>query len=184
MPERAIFRERAFQHHIRKHEQHVLPSFVSPPVFLFLWIIIGLSAILFLLAWNARVPVYISNNGLIVQGNQSARPIALLMIPASQLQAIHPGLPVQLSIGSDGQPKSFTVTAVTPTLLSPETIRRQYALDGALSLVVTQPSAVAEVALDNTVSSLYLGSTVTAEIQVGWSRVLSTVPLIGSMIGE
>src|SRR5437763_16181732 len=91
MPGRAIFRERAVQHHLHRYEKHVLPGFVSPPVFLFLWIIIGLSTVLCLLSWNTRIPVYISGTGMIVKSAQPEHTIALLLIPSEQLHSIHRG---------------------------------------------------------------------------------------------
>ena len=185
MPGRAIFRERAIQRHLYRQEKHVLPGFISPPVFLFLWIIIGLSLVLFLLAWNTRLPVYISGTGIIVRSPQSDHMIALLLLPSEQLHAIHRGQPVQLQVGSDDQLASYTITSVAPMLLSPDQIRHQYHLDGTLAPLVTQPAVAIEVALDTTpATSQYLGSVVKAEVQIGSQRVLSVLPLVGSMIGE
>jgi hypothetical protein len=183
MPGRAIFRERAIQHHLHRHEKHVLPGFVSPPVFLFLWIIIGLSAVLLSLAWNTRIPVYISGTGMIVQRGQY--PIALLLIPSEQLHSIHRGQPVQLHVGSSDQLANYSITSVAPVLLSPDEIRRQYHLDGTLALLVTQPAVVVEVKLDSALfTSQYLGSVVKAEVQIGSQKVLSVLPLVGPMMGE
>jgi len=185
MPGRAIFRERAVQHHLYKQEKHILPGFVSPPVFLFLWITIGLSIVLFSLAWNTRIPVSISGTGIIVRSTQSNQMIALLLLPSEQLHAIHRGQPVQLQIGADDQLAHSSITSVAPEPLSPDEIRHRYHLDGTLAPLVTQPAVAVEVTLDTTpVTSLYLGSSVRAEVQVGSQRVLSVLPLVGSMIGE
>jgi len=40
--QRSIFRARAVQHYLRRHERDVLPRLVSPPFFWFLWIVLVL----------------------------------------------------------------------------------------------------------------------------------------------
>jgi hypothetical protein len=45
----AIFRARALQHRQYKYKKDVLPHLVSPPVFLFLWILLGLLLIVMVL---------------------------------------------------------------------------------------------------------------------------------------
>jgi hypothetical protein len=47
--QRSIFRERAMQHYLHKHEQDVLPRSVSPALFLFLWIALVLLLVVMVL---------------------------------------------------------------------------------------------------------------------------------------
>ena len=91
---------------------------------------------------------------------------------------------MQVQIGSTGPRLLRTITAVAPTLLSPEEARQDYRLDGALSLLVTEPSVAITIALDASNSlSEYAGSIVSAQVQVGDVRLLSFVPMIGQLIG-
>jgi hypothetical protein len=92
---------------------------------------------------------------------------------------------VQLHVGSSDQLANASITSVASMSLSPDEIRRQYHLDGTLSLLVTQPAVAVEVKLDSApFTSQYLGSVVTAQVQIGSQRVLSVLPFVGPMIGE
>jgi len=121
---RSIFRERAIQHYAQSRDQDVLPRFVSPPVFLFLWMIVSLCLVLGLLAWHIRTPVYTAAIGMIVGGSSPAGTQAVLFVPADQQHAVHAGEPVQLQIGSSEDRLLLTVASTTATPLSPERIRQ------------------------------------------------------------
>jgi hypothetical protein len=181
MPRRAIFRERAIEHYRQGRDRDILPRFVTPPVFLGLWIVLGLCLIAGWLAWNIRVPVYVAGSGVVTFSGETQ---AVLFLAADQQQSIHTGEPVQVQIGQSGPHLLRTITAVASTLLSPEEARQRYHLDGTLALLVTAPSVVITVALDASMPlSAYAGSIVSAQVQVGDVRILSYVPVIGHLIG-
>jgi hypothetical protein len=182
---RSIFRERAIQHYAQSRDQDVLPHFVSPPVFLFLWMIASLCLVLGLLAWHIRTPVYTAATGIIVGGSSSAETQAVLFVPADQQHVVHAGEPVQLQIGSSENRLLLTVASVTATPLSPERIRQHYHLDAGTSLLVTQPSVILVVTLDKYLSAAsYGGSIVHAQVQVGEQSLLSFVTWSGSISGS
>lgn len=175
---RSIFRERAIQHYVQSRDKDVLPRIVSPPVFLFLWIVLGLCMVLAWLAWNIHTPVYTSAIGIIVGDSKSGGTQAVLFVPANQRHVVRAGKPVQLQIGSIDSRLLSTVTSVTATALSPEQIRQHYRLDGGTSLLVTQPSVVLVVTLGEHISAAnYVGSIVHAQVQVGEQSLLSFLPL-------
>lgn len=179
MMKRSIFRERAIQHYRRGREKDVLPRFVSPPVFLGLWLVVSLCLIAGWLAWNIRVPVSIPAIGMVVSGETQA----VIFVSADHQQSLHQGEPVQVQIGSAG-PFLRTITTVVPGLLSPEEARQRYHLDGALSFLVTEPSVVLVIALDaSTLASNSAGSIVHGEVQVGEVSILSFLPIVGQLIG-
>lgn len=185
MTRRHIFREQAIQHYVQRREKDVLPRFVMPPTFLFLWILLGLCLVGAWLAWNIQFPVYTSAVGMITKGGQDGRSTAVLFAAPGQLHAIHAGQQIQLSLVSSGPFFNAAIASVGSTLLSPVEARKQYRLDGPLGLMVTQPSVVIVVTFaagSSTVSDE--GSLVQGRIQVGSQRVLSMIPLIGQMIGE
>ena len=177
---RTIFREQAIEHYRRGRDKDVLPRFAAPPVFLGLWIVLALCLIAGWLAWNIRVPVYVAGTGVIAAGEAQA----VVFVSAEHQQSLHAGEPVQLQLGRSGPLLRRTVTSVALTLLSPEEARQDYRLDGALSLLVTEPSVAITIALDASNSlSEYAGSIVSAQVQVGDVRLLSFVPMIGQLIG-
>lgn len=183
MMKRPIFRERAIQRYKQGREKDVLPRFVSPPVFLFLWIILGLSLVGGWLVWTIRIPVFTPAIGTVVESSQDDRALALLFAPSDQLHNVHPGTPVRLQLGSTSL-MLLTITTVAPTLLSPTEVRQQYHLDGALALLVTEPSVVMGVALTANISaSSYAGSIVRAQVEVGDVSILFFVPLVGQLFG-
>ncbi len=182
MKKRSIFRERAIQHYMLGRDKDVLPRFAAPPVFMFLWIVFALCLVAGWLTWNIRTPVYVSGMGLVVARDAGTQ--AVVFVPADQQRVVHAGEPIQVQIGSSGPLLLRTVTAVAPGLLSPEQARQQYHLDGALSLLVTQPSVVTVVTLDAQIpASRYAGSIVRARVQVGEQSILSFLPIAGQMIG-
>ncbi len=181
---RPIFRDAAIKQYIQGRDKDVLPRYVSPPIFLFLWIVVGFCITTGLIAWSTRIPVYVSGLGTVVKEHRSGQMVAIIFLSPDQRLRVRPGEPAQLQIGTLGPLLKQTVTFVKPNILSPGEARQDYNLDGAISLVVPQPSFVVVVALDaRLVSPLYRGSLLRAEIQVGSQRVLSLLPVVGSLFG-
>lgn len=63
---RSIFRADAVRRYTQSREESVLPPFVSPRTFTYLWILLGLFGVSGFVAWCARVPVYASGLGVVV----------------------------------------------------------------------------------------------------------------------
>jgi|SRR5579859_848299 len=184
MMKRSIFREQAIQHYAQGRDKDVLPRFVSPPVFIFLWILLSLCVAIAWVSWSIRLPVSITGMGTIVASSSAGVAQAILFVAADQQREVHAGEPVEIQIGSTA-PRLRSITSVAPTLLSPEEARQRYHLDGALSLLVIQPGVVVIVMLDASIpASTYAGSIVHAQIQVSRRSILTFLPIIGQMIGE
>ena len=177
---RSIFRERALHHYIQSRNRDILPRFVSPPVFWGLWIVLCLCLVLGWLCWNIRTPVYIAGIGMVAANTSSESSQAILFVPASQIQSVHVGAPVQLQIGSSNPLNVRNVVALLLTPMSPTQVRTSYHLDDTLSLLVTEPSVALVVVLDaRSVPANYAGSIVHAQIQIGERSLLSLLPTIG-----
>jgi hypothetical protein len=171
--QRPIFRASALQRYRLHREKDVLPRFLAPPVFLFLWLILGLALLAGLLLWNMRIAVSIQAPGVLLPGSSGTME-ALLFVPADQAPLMRAGLPVQLQIGTAGPSMSLLVTSTTPRVLSPARIRAAYGLDNALGLVVRQPALVAIVVLPAGIArQAYAGSLVDASIQTGSQSIFS-----------
>lgn len=182
---RAIFRDEAIRQYIQGRERDILPSYVTPTMFLFIWVVVFFFIIVGLMTWSMRVPVYVSGVGTIVERYQSNEILAVILLSPDQHPKIRRGQLVQLQIGTTDTRLKQTVAFVEPTVMSPSAARQRYGFDNALSLPVTQPSTVVVVTLDrHLVTSLYRGSLVQAEIQVGSQRVFSFLPIVGSLAGS
>jgi hypothetical protein len=176
------FRKKALQHYAQSWEKSILPRFIAPPVFLFLWILLGLLFVATFLAWLGEVPTYAVGSGLVLSQNQvpisnNDPATAVIFLPASPSLKVQAGMPVQVQIGSTGPQLTTRVTTVEQAAMSPDAIRQQYGLDGPLAETITQPSLVLTITLSTTVpTALYAGSLVHAQVQVGTHRILSLLP--------
>src|SRR5436190_4446530 len=104
---RTIFRNKALQYYAQSREKDVLPRFVAPPVFIFLWVLLGLLLITTLVAWLGQVPTYVAGSGVVLnqgikmqQGGNEA--VAVIFLPATPSLDVRAGLPMQVQIGTRG----------------------------------------------------------------------------------
>ena len=187
---RSIFRDQAIKRYIEKRDKDVLPHLVAPPVFLFLWILLGLLLTMGVLAWLAQVPTYLAGPGIILEQHPpstsgQSEAIALFFLPALSASQVRAGLPVQVQLGSTGPALSTKIDQVEPGILSPSAARTRYALDSSVSQLLTQPVVAVEARLGPTISAqTYAGSVVSAQVQVGSRRVLSLLPGFAQLIGD
>jgi hypothetical protein len=187
---RSIFRDQAIKSYIEKRDKDVLPHLVSPPVFLFLWILLGLLLAMGVLAWLVQVPIYLAGPGIILEQQPSStsgqsEAIALIFFPASSASQVQAGLPVQVQIGSTGPALTTKIDQVEPGILSPSAARTRYALDSSVSQLLTQPVIAVEARLGPPITAqMYAGSVVSAQVQVGSRRVLSLLPGFAQWIGD
>jgi hypothetical protein len=186
---RTIFRDKALQQYEQSRNKTVLPRYVSPPVFVFLWVLLALLAIAGVAAWLGQVPTYVAASGVVLepgsttqQGSDEA--VAVVFVPATPSLKLRPGLPIQLQIGSTGPQLTTTIATVAPGVVSPSEARAQYALGGVAAAVITQPSVAVTARLGPGISAqMYAGSIVSAQVQVGTQSVLSLLPGLGSLFG-
>jgi hypothetical protein len=188
--ERSIFRDEAIKSYMGRREKDVLPHLVAPPVFLFLWILLGLLLIAGLLAWSAQIPTYQTGGGLIlerqpVSASGQREAVALIFLPATSAPKLRAGLPVQVQISSTGPALTSKIDKVEPGILSPSAARTRYTLDSSVSQNLTEPVVAVSVRLGPGVPyQLYAGSEVSAQVQVGSRRVLSLFPGLDRWMGD
>ncbi len=186
---RTIFRHKALQQYEQSRNKTVLPRYVSPPVFVCLWILLGLLIIAGVAAWLGQVPTYVAGSGVVLDPGSTTQQggnegVAVVFVPATPSLTLRPGLPVQLQIGSTGPQVASTITTVEPGIVSPNEARDRYALGGVASAVITQPSVVVTARLGPSIpAQVYAGSIVSAQVQVGTRSVLSLLPGLGSLSG-
>ncbi len=177
MSKRGIFRNKALKYYMQSQERDILPRIVAPPVFLFLWILLGLLLASTVLAWLAHVPTSVAGSGVILDQKQApsnySGAVAALFLPTTASGLVRPGQPVQVQIGTDA-PLTATLLTVEPGVQSPSEIRATYAQ------VVAEPSVVVLISLGPGISvQVYADSLIHAQVQVGSQRVLSLLSGIG-----
>jgi hypothetical protein len=177
--QRPLFREPALQHYLQKSEKDILPHFVSPPIFVCIWIMLGLAVAVGFFAGTQNVPVRVDGVGIVLAQEQSHAlgskgGTALVFLPASEAKLVHVGEPSQLQIGPTGPSYSSTIAQVEPGLLSPDDISKRYGLNCSAISTITEPAVVVHVGLVPSLSShLYAGSLIRAQVQIGTQRLLS-----------
>lgn len=179
----AIFRKEAIEKYSQGRDKNVLPQFVLPPVFVFLWCLLALFVSAGITAWLGQVPVYASGVGIVLNnpdssGSTSGEMTAVIFIPYTPSLHLQVGQPVNMQIGqADPQKISTAIGAVDSQILSPSDVRNQF------KVIVTDPSVVATVAVESRLS-LYSGSLVQAQIEVGSHRLLSLFPGLGAFVKD
>jgi hypothetical protein len=109
--------------------------------------------------------------------------MAVFFLPPVQAQSLHAGMPINLNISSSGQHINSQITNIVPGVMTPAALRSFFHLEN-ISLSITQPSRIVVVKLDNALATRYVGSLVTANLQVGSQRLISFLPGIGGLFGE
>lgn len=173
---RKLFRTQALEHYAQNRQRDILPSFVAPPVFLFLWILLLLSIAALVFAWQERVPTYVPSTGIILE-QQDASATALLFVPASSAVNIQDGQIITLQADATGQKFTASVAAVDRDAITPDAARAQYQLMGDAQFAITQPSFVVHLNLTEQQAALAVDRlSVTGLVQVGSRSLLSLLP--------
>lgn len=188
-PRRSIFRERAMKHYIQRQEKDVLPRLVSPPVFVYFWILLGLLGIAACVAWCGQVPTYVAGSGVLLaqqvpSSSKQPEGLVLIFLPANHPLQLQIGFPVQLRIDATGLHVSGQIEKLEPGIVSPQEARRRYALNASVAGVITQPSRVLIARIETLLStSLYAGSIMSAQVQSGYRSVFSLLSGFVGLVG-
>ena len=183
-----LYRAQALRQYARSREKAVLPRFVTPPVFLCCWLLLGLLLLATVLAWQVQVPIYQGASGALLDAPPFSQQAAsgwqtILFVPAAPTPELHVGASLTLEIAVTGESFAGTIASVLPGVLTPAQARQQYALSGDLALVITQPSVVVEVVATFPADAIP-GSSLSAQIPVGKQSVLSLLPHLLSGLVE
>lgn len=164
-----LFRQEAIEQHLRAQQKTVLPKFIAPPVFLFLWGFFSLFLIAGITVWTQHIPVLVSASGMVVaQEHDTLVPVAVVLFVPQDV-AMHTGDTATLHLGTSGLQTSSHVSTVGEHAASPTDIAKQY------QVRVAEPSRVVILPLESHLS-LYAGSLATAQVTIGEKRLLSYFP--------
>src|SRR3954466_13308003 len=123
---RTIFRRKAWETYVGKQEQTVLPRLVTPRVFVFFWLLLGLLLGAGSIAWWVEIPTYAAGSGILrEQPVSSGGPemTALIFVPASHFLPIETGSVIRIQTNNIGSTSSGQVEKVEPGLISPQEAR-------------------------------------------------------------
>lgn len=181
----SIFRQKAMQHYLHDREESVLPRFVSPRTFTYLWLLLGLLLAGGVVSWLARVPVFVSGQAFVVgeAGEPRLNNMAVaILLPPETLSSLYAGQPLFIQL-TEGTRLQRAIVAVYQEVNSPQMIRERLEVPAELAATIKQPATVAFTDLaplpSDLPTSAYAGSVYRVEVQVGSRRVVSLLPFIG-----
>jgi hypothetical protein len=189
VPNHPIFRQNAVKHYMQSREKDTLPRFISLPIALFLWVLLGLLLVVGLLAWYEQIPTYAIGQGAVLSPRYMAQytgqgAVAAAFFAVDQAKHLHVGQSVAVDFTSSSASTLTGIVLAVDAVVSPDAAMSHYGLGSTTALSITQPSVVAIIKLEAVSPSLYAGSTLTAHVQVGSRRIISLLPGIGSLWGE
>jgi hypothetical protein len=189
VPNHPIFRQNAVKHYMQSREKDTLPRFISLPIALFLWALLVLLLVVGLLAWYEQIPTYATGQGAVLSSRYMSHytdqgAVAAAFFTVDQAKHLHAGQSVAVSFTASSASTLKGIVLAVDAAVSPDNAISHYGLSSTMALSITQPSVVAIIKLDAVSSSLYAGSTLTANVRVGSRRIISLLPGIGSLWGE
>lgn len=182
---RSIFRDDAIRRYVASREQSVLPRWVSPWTFLYLWLLLGLLGVSSLIAWFVRVPVYASGSAVVVRWQNKKQGtgndiVVAAFFPPQTLANLRANQKVLLHFDGMGNRFTRTILTVEPAIRSPDSVQKQFALNPSSAQAIAQPVAVViarwEPVPTELPASAYLGSLGRAEVEIGSQRAISLLP--------
>lgn len=184
--ETTIFRVRAWQYYQQNQGQMVLPRFVSPRIFRYLWLLLVIATSGVFATWGAQVPVLVSGVAIITvaEPTGSDEMTVTIFLPPETLPSLRVGNPLFLMLSTHERIQR-PIVAVEDVVHSPAWVQEQI---GQAGMAITQPVAVAFARLESLPndlpSTVYNGSTLPVSVQTGSRRVISYLPGIGRFFTE
>lgn len=178
-PESSIFREQALKRYLQRQHRGTLLRLLSPPIFIFGWLLLVFLVVAVVLAWYIRVPVYATGQGTLVL--QDGQVVAVFFVTPGQEQQIQEGQAVDLRIGPAAAQVDGVIMQRERDPIGPDEARQRFNLQGELAYLIGGPSITVLVRLEAVVDAdLYVGSLCVVQVQTGSRSILSLLPgLIG-----
>lgn len=144
----SIFRKEAVEKYIREQENKVLPQFVSPRLFLFLWMFFVLLSGLGVWLCFAEIPVFVPGRGMIAdrgQGNfcREEGVCITAFFPADVPADLTGERRLMLRSESEKRWIDQDVTIVESEVLSPAEVQKRYHAEAVAMPLPNQDTAVA-----------------------------------------
>ncbi len=183
-----IFRAKAWQRYIERHDEAIFPKLISPRVFFFLWLALGLLITMGLLTMFAKIPVYIPAIATVVETkdgrfNDYGDIVLAIFLQAEKLPDLKAGQNVFFRLSKSSEPMRRPILTVEPRIISPKLAQDYFSLSAGASAKISEAKAVAIAQFKPLPATIhpvdYLGSFYEAEVEVGTFRMISLLPVIG-----
>ncbi len=184
---RSIFRPEVVQRYIQEREKAVLPRFISSRVFVFIWLLFSFFLLGGSLFGFKKVPVYASYPAVAIR-NTSSPTISdsilfAVLLPAEKLSILKVGQPIILNANKT-QIKS-KIIIIEPEVIEPEAVWKRFAVHPSMPIMLTKLSVVAIAKCELKSGSLPtmsdIGNIYHGEVEVGSTRLISYVPIVGEL---
>lgn len=190
---RSIFRKEAVEKYIQEQENQVLPKFISPRLFLCLWIVFGLFFGLAVWLCFAEVPMFVSGRGMIVDQDkrnacQGQKPCIVAFFTPDIQPRLIAGKSLMIKHKNQRQWLDQPVIIVESKVLSPAQIQKNYGPTAGGMPLAGQPSAVAVCRLDPDSHPMRSDSVIEGAFEVridaGTRRLGSFLPVLDHFFGK
>jgi hypothetical protein len=177
-PNRPIFRKSAVDHYMRSREENATLRFGSARTAVLLWGLLCCFLLIGAIAWWTQIPIYVNGTGVALGEGSRILPgyrgeMAAVFLPTQQAALLRAGLPVQVRTASSPAALSSQIVEVEPATTAPGAFCKQYAPASVCSHLISGPSIVVVVGLENAPVSLHAGSVLAAQVRVGALRIVS-----------
>ena len=184
---RSIFRKEAIEEYIHEQENQAFLKFVSPRLFICLWVILGLLSGLGVWLCFAEIPLFVSGRGMIVDKDkrnacQGQKTCFAAFFPPNVCSYLIAGKSLMIKQKDQRRWLDQPIIIVESAVLSPNEIQKSYFPKAGGMPLPNQPVAVAVCCLDlsthPTRSDLPIDGTFEVRIDIGTRRLLSFLPLM------
>ena len=181
----ALFRAEAMQHYWQARQTAVLPRYLAPRTFLYVWALLLLACLVAITVLFVRVPILVSGAGIVT--NTQPDVTLMVLVPAVWQPQLQAGQAVWVHTQSSNKQWRASVTAVHPDILSPRALQMQFDNAGD---IIHEPTSVLWATYmpadnDNNIHpALYNGSRYAVTIEVGSHPLIALVPFLGSFFEE
>jgi hypothetical protein len=189
-PNRTLFREHALQHYTNRSAYDSIPRIISPPVFLFAWMLLILVMLSGWFAWMERVPVFVSSSGVAQLSGQKSnahdRDVDIVIfVPTTISMQVHTGMRAKAQLNASSPYFDGNITNINSLVLSPLALQKQYQLTCRVGQEVLVPSVIAHMVMVVPANMLVEnGARVQVQIQTGSQRVVDLLPLFQQFTGD
>lgn len=136
-----IFRIQALRHYASRGNHAVLPKLKSPRAVGLPWVLLGLLVICGAVISLARVPVYATAAGILIERNSTR--VLVLLVPPEHLQSLRIGQTVLVKFGPNHRPIRGSIFAVEPEILKPAEVRERLPTKAWAALRINEARSVA-----------------------------------------
>jgi hypothetical protein len=187
-----IFRAEALSHYMERNQKSALPKLVSPRIFLFFWMLLGLSLTGGALTWFAQIPIYASGVAVIVdvettRADKPSETVALIFLPPETLPRLKLGQPVFFKIGDADTRLSRPIREIEPEPLTPNAINQRFALGVGAASKINDARALVIVPIEpvpaTRPASTYVGSFYDAQVEIESRRIVQLLPWVDRHFG-